>query len=121
MLQGLGVTFVLAIVSMVASLISGTFFAMMRTSSVAGVRIPAAVFIDVMRTVPLIMVMFWFFFLIPIATGRSVSAFGAALVALIVFNTSYMAEVIRAGLLSVRRTQTEAAHSSGLSYVQTMW
>jgi His/Glu/Gln/Arg/opine family amino acid ABC transporter permease subunit len=121
MLQGLGVTFVLAIVSMVASLISGTFFAMMRTSSVAGVRIPAAVFIDVMRTVPLIMVMFWFFFLIPIVTGRSVSAFGAALVALIVFNTSYMAEVIRAGLLSVRRTQTEAAHSSGLSYVQTMW
>src|SRR5262245_21903799 len=88
MLQGLGVTFFLAITGMAASLVSGTVFAMMRTSKIALVRVPAAVFIDVMRTVPLIMVMFWFFFLIPLVTGRPFSALGAALIALIVFNTS---------------------------------
>ena len=94
---------------------------MMRVSKIAAIRIPAGLFIDVMRTIPLIMVMFWFFFLIPLMTGRPVSALVAALVALIVFNTSYMAEVIRAGLQSVHRTQSEAAYSSGLAYLQTMW
>lgn len=120
LLQGLGVTFLLAGIGMLMSLVTGTLFAMMRISKIAAVRIPAAIFIDVMRTVPLIMVIFWFFFLIPILTGRPVSAFGAALVALIVFNTSYIAEVVRAGLQSVHRTQSEAAYSSGLSYLQVM-
>ncbi|MCC6469936.1 MAG: amino acid ABC transporter permease [Alphaproteobacteria bacterium] len=120
MLHGLGVTFLLAIVSMVASILTGTIFAMMRVSKIAAIRVPAAMFIDVMRTIPLIMVMFWFFFLIPLLTGQPVSAMVAAMVALIVFNTSYMAEVIRAGLQSVHRTQFEAAYSSGLRYLQTM-
>lgn len=120
MLQGLLLTFFLAIVGMVASLVTGTLFAMMRVSKIAAIRIPTAIFIDVMRTIPLIMVMFWFFFLMPILTGKPVSALVAVLVALIVFNTSYMAEVIRAGLLSVHRTQTEAAYSSGLSYLEAM-
>lgn len=121
MLQGLGVTFLLAIAGMIASLVTGTLFAMMRISKIAAIRIPAGLFIDVMRTIPLMMVIFWFFFLIPLITGQPVDPLTAALIALIVFNTSYMAEVIRAGLQSVHRTQTEAAYSSGLSYLQMMW
>jgi len=121
MLSGLAMTFFLAGVSMVASIVTGTIFALMRVSKIAAVRVPTGLFIDVMRTIPLIMVMFWFFFLIPLFTGQPVSALGAALIALVVFNTSYMAEVIRAGLLSVHRTQLEAAYSSGLHYLQTTW
>lgn len=120
MMQGLALTIALAVSGMAASLVTGTLFAMMRISKIKAIRIPAAIFIDVMRTIPLLMVMFWFFFLIPILTGQPVSALLAAFVALVAFNTSYMAEVIRSGLQSVQKTQAEAAYSSGLSYLQAM-
>jgi glutamate/aspartate transport system permease protein len=121
MLQGFGLTIVLALVSMSASLITGTLFAMLRLSPKGWVRIPVGIFIDVMRTIPLIMVIFWFFFLMPILTGHPVTPIVAALIALVVFNTSYMAEVIRGGILSVSKTQMDAARSSGLSYLRAMW
>lgn len=121
MMQGLVVTVMLAAVSMSASLVTGTIFAMLRLSTCRWISIPAGIFIDVMRTIPLIMVIFWFFFLMPIVTGRPVTPTVAALIALIVFNTSYMAEVIRGGILSVPKTQMESARSSGLGYLSAMW
>ncbi|MFI4988442.1 MAG: amino acid ABC transporter permease [Alphaproteobacteria bacterium] len=121
MMEGLATTIFLALVSMAASLVTGTLFAMMRLSALAWIRRPAGAFVDVMRTIPLIMVIFWFFFLLPYVTGRPVTPLVAALLALIVFNTSYMAEVVRAGILSVPRTQNEAARSAGLSYLAAMW
>jgi His/Glu/Gln/Arg/opine family amino acid ABC transporter permease subunit len=121
MMEGLATTIFLAAVGMAASLVTGTLFAMMRLSALAWIRLPAGVFVDVMRTIPLIMVIFWFFFLLPYVTGSPVTPLMAALLALIVFNTSYMAEVVRAGILSVPRTQNEAARSAGLSYLAAMW
>ena len=121
MLSGLAMTFFLAGISTMASIVTGTIFALMRVSKIPAISVPVGLFIDVMRTIPLIMMMFWFFFLIPLMTGEPVSALAAAIVALVVFNTSYMAEVIRAGLQSVHRTQSEAAYSSGLRYLETMW
>jgi len=121
LLQGFGLTVVLALASMSASLLTGTLFAMLRLSPKRWVRIPVGIFIDVMRTIPLIMVIFWFFFLMPIVTGHPVTPIVAALIALVVFNTSYMAEVIRAGILSVSKTQMDAARSSGLGYLRAMW
>ena len=120
MLSGLQWTFILAAVSMVASFGAGIVFAMLRLSPYPWLRRPAIVYIDVMRTIPLIMVIFWVFFLVPVLTGRPTTPVRAALFALIVFNTSYMAEVIRAGIQSVSRTQTEAARASGLTHLQTM-
>jgi His/Glu/Gln/Arg/opine family amino acid ABC transporter permease subunit len=120
MLSGLQWTFILAAVSMVASFGAGTVFAMLRLSPYPWLRGLATVYIDVMRTIPLIMVIFWVFFLVPVLTGRPTTPVKAALFALIIFNTSYMAEVIRAGIQSVPRAQTEAARASGLTYVQTM-
>jgi polar amino acid transport system permease protein len=67
------------------------------------------------------MFIFWFFFLVPILIGRPISSFTAGLLAMTLFNTSYMAEVIRAGIQSVPKTQMEAARSTGLSYLQSMW
>lgn len=120
MLSGLQWTFILAAVSMVGSFGAGIAFAILRLSPYAWLRRPAIVYIDVMRTIPLIMVIFWVFFLVPVLTGRPTTPVKAALFALIVFNTSYMAEVIRAGIQSVPRAQTEAARASGFTYLQTM-
>src|SRR5262245_21615901 len=94
MLRGLTVTIQLAVVSLVGSLALGTLLAMMRLSPWWWVRWPAGVYVDVLRMIPLIMVIFWFFFLLPILIGRPVAAIVAAIAALIAFNASYMAEVI---------------------------
>lgn len=121
MLDGLVLTVILALTSMTASLITGTVFAMLRLASNPWVRIPTGIFIDVMRTIPLIMVIFWFFFLLPIVTGRPVTPISAVLIALVVFNTSYMAEVIRGGILSVPKTQMDAVRATGVGYLRAMW
>jgi glutamate/aspartate transport system permease protein len=121
MLDGLILTVILALTSLIASLITGTVFAILRLSANPWVRIPAGTFIDVMRTIPLIMVIFWFFFLLPIVTGRPVTPISAVLIALIVFNTSYMAEVIRGGIMSVPKTQMDAVRATGVGYLRAMW
>jgi His/Glu/Gln/Arg/opine family amino acid ABC transporter permease subunit len=121
MLEGLKVTIVLALVSLAGSMVGGTFLALFRLSPWWWLRWPAILYIDLLRMVPLIMVIFWFFFLLPILTGRPVGATAAALAALIAFNSSYMAEVLRAGIQSVPRGLVEASRCSGLTYRQSMW
>lgn len=120
MMKGLRLTFILAFVSMFGSLIGGTVLAILRMSPYRWLRWPAAVYIDIVRSIPMIMFIFWVFFLIPIITGRPVTPVNAVLLSLTAFNSSYMAEVIRAGIQSVSRTQMEAGRSTGLSYLQTM-
>lgn len=121
MLQGLQLTFLLALVGMSGSLVGGTVLAVLRLSPYRVLRWPAAVYVDVVRMIPLIMVIFWIFFLLPILTGHPVSATSAAMIALVAFNSSYMAEVVRAGLMSVPKGLGEAARSSGLSYFQNLF
>jgi His/Glu/Gln/Arg/opine family amino acid ABC transporter permease subunit len=121
LLNGLGVTMMLALVSLAGSLVGGAFLAVLRLSPWWWFRWPAILYIDALRMVPLIMVVFWFFFLLPILTGRPVSGTAAALAALIAFNSSYMAEVMRAGIQSVPRGVIEAGRCSGLTYRQCMW
>jgi His/Glu/Gln/Arg/opine family amino acid ABC transporter permease subunit len=106
---------------MAGSLLAGTLLAMMRLAPFWWLRFPAAVYVDTVRMIPLIMVIFWIFFLLPILTGHAVSPITAALVALTAFNSSYMAEVVRAGLLSVPRGLAEAARATGLSWLRTLW
>jgi His/Glu/Gln/Arg/opine family amino acid ABC transporter permease subunit len=121
MLDGLRLTLILAGVSMAGSLLAGTLLAMMRLAPFWWLRLPAAIYVDTVRMIPLIMVIFWIFFLLPILTGHPVSQISAALVALTAFNSSYMAEVVRAGLLSVPRGLAEAARATGLSWLGTLW
>ncbi|MBI2526443.1 MAG: amino acid ABC transporter permease [Candidatus Rokubacteria bacterium] len=120
MLSGLQWTVILASISMVGSFAAGTAFAILRLSPYRWLRWPAILYVDVMRTIPLIMVIFWVFFLLPVLTGQPTTPLKAALLALIAFNTSYMAEVIRAGIQSVPRGQMEAARACGLTYLRAM-
>lgn len=120
LLRGLRITLVLAVAGLAGSLLLGTVLAVLRMSPWRWVARTTGLYIDVMRMIPLIMVMFWIFFLIPILSGHPVLPMTAAISALIVFNASYMAEIIRAGIQSVSTGLSEAARSSGLSYVQCM-
>jgi His/Glu/Gln/Arg/opine family amino acid ABC transporter permease subunit len=120
MLRGLELTVVLATVSLVGSFVLGTLLALLRMSAWRALRWSAAVYVDVVRMIPLVMVIFWVFFLIPKLSGQPVTPVVAALIALTGFNASYMAEVIRAGIQTVPNGLVEAARSSGLTYMQTM-
>ncbi len=120
MLRGLQLTILLSVVGLVGSSAVGAVLAMLRLSQWWWLRWPAIAYIDIMRMIPLIMVIFWIFFLFPILLGTSVSPVLAAGAALIAFNASYMAEVIRAGIESVPRGLLEASRSSGMSYLQSM-
>lgn len=120
MLTGLQLTVTLSVVSIVGSFVGGAVFAMLRLSPWWWLRWPAVLYIDIVRTVPLIMVIFWAFFLMPVLTGHATTPVKAALFALILFNTSYMAEVIRAGIQSIPKGQVEASRAVGLTYLQAM-
>ncbi|MEK7709694.1 MAG: amino acid ABC transporter permease, partial [candidate division NC10 bacterium] len=81
---------------------------------------PAVLYIEIIRGVPLIMVIFWFYFLAPILAGRPLDNFTSALIAFIVFEAAYLAEIVRAGIQSVPLGQVQAAISTGLTHRQAM-
>jgi His/Glu/Gln/Arg/opine family amino acid ABC transporter permease subunit len=121
LLDGLGLTIALAALSFVGCLVVGTCLALLRLSPWWWLRWPVGVYIDVLRMVPLIMVIFWFFFLLPIVIGRPVGAFVAGLAGLIAFHSTYIAEVIRAGIHSVPHGLVEASRCSGMRYRHCLW
>jgi polar amino acid transport system permease protein len=84
------------------------------------VKIPSVVYIETIRGVPLLMLIFWFFFLAPILLGHPLPAFHSALVAFIVFTSAYIGEIVRAGVKALPTGQMEAARGSGLSHYQAM-
>ncbi|MFQ5682935.1 MAG: amino acid ABC transporter permease [Candidatus Binatia bacterium] len=83
-------------------------------------RIPATIYVAFFRGVPLVMVIFWFWFAIPILLGIPLPVYGVALAAFIVFEAAYLGEIVRAGIQSIPRGQLEAATSTGLTQSQTM-
>lgn len=120
LLKGLWVSFQLAFLVIVLSIPLACLIAIGRISGRAWIRYPAAVFVNALRSNPLILIVFWFFFLVPLITGRAVESFTSVLVAFVVFFTAYFAEIIRSGIQSVGRNQIWAGQSTGLTYVQTM-
>src|SRR5579871_5713587 len=120
MLRGLELTFVLSGIGLLGSFAVGIVLALLRMSPWWWLRWPAALYIDIMRMIPLIMVIFWVFFLFPILSGRPVPPIFAAAIAFVAFNASYMAEVIRAGIQSVPAGLVDAARSSGMTHLQCM-
>lgn len=118
MLEGLKTTLIAAI-GIVFSFLLGTLLALCRLSTRPWVRWPAIAYIEGVRSVPLILFIFFIYFMLA-ALGYDVSAFWAATVAIVVFISTYVAEIIRGGILSVPAGQLEAARASGLSYRAAM-
>jgi His/Glu/Gln/Arg/opine family amino acid ABC transporter permease subunit len=100
--------------------LGGVALALLRTSRFAPLRLAALLFVEFFRSIPILIVMFFCYFGVPVVLGIDVSTFAAATAALALQASAAMSEVVRAGILSVGKGQWEAAQSSGMSYVQVM-
>lgn len=120
LLSGFINTLKLAVLAIGASFLLGVVAGALRLSRSPYLHYPAVLYIEVIRGVPLIMVIFWFYFLAPILAGRPLDDFTSALIAFIVFEAAYLAEIVRAGIQSVSLGQVQAAISTGLTHRQAM-
>ena len=119
LLEGLGVSWALTLISVGIGMVVGTVLAAARMRGPAGVRHAAVFVIEVVRAIPQLMVIFWVFFTYPAITGgQSLSAWTAAVVSLSAIASAYLAEVIRAGISSVPLVQSESARVTGLTPLQ---
>jgi len=119
-LKGLQVTLMLAGTTAVTCSIVGLLLALMRLYGPRWLSILVTFYIDSMRAIPELVVLIWIFFSIPILTGLSLPPFWAALLALTVQVSAYAAEIVRAGLTSIRKGQTQAALTLGMSQWQLL-
>lgn len=119
-LGGLAMSILLALGGIFGAFWVGLLFGLMRMSKRWWLRWPAMVYIEIVRGTPLLMVIFWFYFLAPILLGHTLPETTSALIAFIVFTSAYIAEIVRAGIQGLPRGQTEAARGSGLSHYQAM-
>ena len=120
LIEGLGMTFLLTLLAIAGGLAIGTLLALARLSGFAPLSMVAAAYTNFFRSLPLILVIFWFYFLVPLILGRPVGGFYSVLVAFILFEAAYYSEIIRAGISSVRSGQVAAARALGMNYWQTM-
>ncbi len=126
--EGMTFTLTLTLLTMAGGVVFGTVLAMMRLSSLRLLSGVAGGYVNLMRSVPLVLVIFWFYFLVPyiggwlIGSNRpvQVGAFLSALVTFLMFEAAYYCEIMRAGIQSVSRGQVSAGYALGLNYWQTM-
>lgn len=110
----------LTIVATIGGIVFGTVLALMRLSGKAALELPAAAYVNTMRSIPLVMVLLWFFLLIPFAIGRPIGAEMSAIITFIAFEAAYFSEIVRAGIQSIPRGQVNAGYALGMSYGQNM-
>ena len=119
-LGGVGLTLYLAVVSLALSFIGGLVLGLLSVSRNRLLRLGSMAVIQTIRGMPLLMVIFWMFFLLPALLGGGMSAAWTIIAALTLFTSAYMSEIVRAGITGIPKGQTEAAISTGLSHGQTM-
>ena len=118
--NGLALSALLVVVSSVGGMILGGGLAALRLSRHRLLRWPAGAYVTVIRSVPLILVLFWFYFMLPLWTGHTIGALPSALVAYVMFEAAFYCEIIRAGIRAVPPGQTSAAAATGLRPWQVM-
>ncbi len=119
-LGGLVLTLILASMGLLLSLPLGLLLGMARISPWRVVRWPVTALVYVIRGTPLLMVVFWAYFFLPSVTGQKTDQFWTMLIALVIFDAAYLAEIVRAGILGLPKGQMECARSLGLSYFKAM-
>jgi glutamate/aspartate transport system permease protein len=110
----------LTLIAMVGGIILGTLLALMRLSGKPWLVIPAAAYVNTLRSIPLVMVILWFFLLIPLIIGRPMGAELSAIITFTVFEAAYYSEIMRAGIQSVPKGQVYAGYAVGMTYKQCM-
>ena len=119
-LGGLALTVILAVLGIALAFPLGVVLALARVSRFRALYWPATALVYVMRGVPLIMLIFWVYFFLPVLVGRPVSGFSTMLATLVIYEAAYLAEIVRAGIESLPQGQMEAARAVGLTYMQAM-
>jgi len=115
-----GGTLRLAIPAIILGFILGIFIGIGRLAPQRWIRVPATLYVEFFRGVPLVMVIFWIWIVVPVVLNRSIPEFWVALSAFVIFEAAYLGEIVRAGIQSVPRGQVEAATAVGLTGTQTM-
>lgn len=126
--EGMAFTLQLTLFAMIGGIIFGTLLALARLSSIKPLSWLAASYVNTLRAVPLVLVIFWFYFLVPYIgawlTGSNepmkVGAFASCLITFVLFEACYYCEIMRAGIQSIPRGQVSAGYALGLTYSQTM-
>ena len=126
--EGMTFTLTLTGLAITGGIVFGTLLAMMRLSSFKPLSVVAGAYVNLMRSVPLVLVIFWFYFLVPYIGAwivRSpqpiqVGAFYSSVITFTLFEAAYYCEIMRAGIQSVSRGQVSAGYALGLNYWQTM-
>jgi glutamate/aspartate transport system permease protein len=118
--QGFKYSLTLTVSSMVFGIFFGTLLAMARMSSIKPLSLAAAGYVNLFRSVPLVLVIFWFYILVPLLTGVDVGAERSAFLTFAIFEAAYYCEIIRAGIQSIPRGQIAAGQAMGFSYGQNM-
>ncbi|MEF7615003.1 amino acid ABC transporter permease [Aquincola sp. MAHUQ-54] len=119
-LKGFLFSIQLTLIAMVGGIVLGTLLALMRLSGKPWLEIPAAAYVNTMRSIPLVMVILWFFLLIPKLLGQPLGAEVSAIITFTLFEAAYYSEIMRAGIQSVPRGQVYAGYAVGMTYSQTM-
>ncbi|MFM7972362.1 MAG: amino acid ABC transporter permease [Betaproteobacteria bacterium] len=119
-LKGLIFSIQLTLVAMIGGIALGTVIALMRLPGKPWLAVPAAAYVNTLRSIPLVMVILWFFLLIPLVTGKPLGAEWSAVITFTVFEAAYYSEIMRAGIQSVPKGQVHAGYAVGMSYGQTM-
>ncbi|AVG42112.1 amino acid ABC transporter permease [Achromobacter insolitus] len=125
---GMTFTLTLTVLAAVMGLALGTLLAMMRLSRFRILSVPAGIYVNVMRSIPLLLVIFWFYFLMPYIaawvvgspTPLRVGAFNSAVITFTLFEAAYFCEIMRAGIQSIARGQVSASMALGLNHWQGM-
>ena len=110
----------LTLIAMIGGIALGTVLALMRLSGKKGLVMPAAFYVNTLRSIPLVMVILWFFLLIPLLIGRPMGAELSAIVTFTIFEAAYYSEIMRAGIQSVSKGQVNAGYAVGMTYAQCM-
>ncbi len=119
-LKGLIFSVQLTLIAMIGGIAIGTMLALMRLSGKKWLAAPAAFYVNTLRSIPLVMVILWFFLLIPLLIGRPMGAELSAIITFTIFEAAYYSEIMRAGIQSVPRGQVQAGYAVGMTYAQCM-
>ena len=119
-LSGLRFSVQLTLVATAGGIFLGTLLALMRLSGKKALMLPATIYVNGMRSIPLVMVILWFFLLVPLLIGRPMGAELSSTITFVAFEAAYFSEIMRAGIQSIPRGQVHAGQAMGMSYGQNM-
>lgn len=118
--NGLWFSTYLTVIATLGGIVFGTLLALMRLSGNKVLTVPATFYVNGMRSIPLVMVILWFYLLVPLLTGKPIGAELSAIITFVAFEAAYFSEIMRAGIQSIPRGQVFAGQALGMTYHQNM-